>query len=289
MRRWFPVFWFLLGLSSGPVASAAIGRGDGADPGGDDFARANGLYQRGQYAEAAGAYERALSRPGGRVSANGFYNLANAYARLGERGRAVAGYRRALLLDPGHADAAANLALVRRQLRVPGDAVLPPALPAWLANRLPSAVTIHGETVGIWTAVLGGWLCVGGLTVALWPGLGLPVRRRGRRWALGAGLPLALLGIGAAWVLGRPARGAARTAVVIARRADAHEQPADNARTVGTLTEGGEVRLLVARGPWDLVALADGRRAYVAADRLEPLVLPSAGGSAAGPGGSRRN
>lgn len=241
----------------------------------DDFARGNAAYQDGRFAEAAGAYERALKTPGDRgVGANVFYNLGNAYARLEQRGRAAASYRRALLRDPRHEEAAANLALVRRQLRVPADAVLPPALPAWLTDRLPPAALVRGGNAGAWVAALGGWLFLVGLVLVLFrPGrrgeTTAPRRGAGLGLALGAGLPLALLGAGAAWALGRPVREAAGTAVVIARRADAHEQPADNARTVGTLTEGCEVRLVVARGPWSLVTLADGRRGFVPADRLE--------------------
>ena len=217
---------------------------------------------------------RARQRAGDRgAGANVFYNLGNAYARLEQRGRAAASYRRALLRDPRHADAAANLALVRRQLRVPADAVLPPPLPAWLTDRLPPAALVWGGNAGAWVAAFGGWLFLAGLVLTLWPGRGGTTRRRGAGLGLtlGAGLPLALLGAGAAWTLGRPVREATGTAVVVARRADAHEQPADNARTIGTLTEGCEVRLVVARGPWSYVTLADGRRGFVPADRLEVL------------------
>ena len=242
----------------------------------DDFARGNAAYQDGRFAEAAGAYERALKTPGDRgVGVNVFYNLGNAYARLEQRGRAAASYRRALLRDPQHADAAANLALVRRQLRVPTDAVLPPALPAWLTDRLPPAALVWGGNAAAWVAAFGGWLFLVGLVLVLFrPRRGeTTVRRQGAglglTLALAAGLPLALLGAGAAWTLGRPVREATGTAVVVARRADAHEQPADNARTVGTLTEGCEVRLILARGPWSYVTLADGRHGFVPADRLE--------------------
>lgn len=44
----------------------------------------------------------------------GLYNLGNAYARLHEWGGAKQAYRKALALDPGHADARHNLAVVER-------------------------------------------------------------------------------------------------------------------------------------------------------------------------------
>lgn len=231
----------------------------------DSFQEGNARYEQGQYAEAAGAYENALRQ--GKQSANLFYNLANAYHRLGERGRAIVNYRRALALQPEHAEAAANLAFVRRALGVPGTepsagAILP------LSARWESAATA--------AAAVGGWLLLGGGIVALWRGLGEAVRRRAALVAGVVGLPLLLAGTGAAWAAGRAPRRAARTAVVITKRAEARYAPADNAKVAASLTEGNEVRLLVSRGPWAYVELADGRRAFAPADRLEALV-PAAG------------
>ncbi len=74
-------------------------------------------------------------------SADGFYNLANSYARAGKPGLAVLNYERAALLAPGDPDINANLAYVRAAAHVP---VVPagwfarlllttsPALAAWL-------------------------------------------------------------------------------------------------------------------------------------------------------------
>ena len=85
-----------------PVASVAAEK--------DGFARGNQFYAAGKYAESAAAYEAQVKR--GEDSANLFYNLGDAYYRLGNRGRAILNYRRALALEPSHAEAAANLAFV---------------------------------------------------------------------------------------------------------------------------------------------------------------------------------
>src|SRR5580700_4035738 len=52
-------------------------------------------------------------------SADGLYNLANAYARAGKPGLAVLSYERAALLAPGDPDIDANLAYVRASAHVP--------------------------------------------------------------------------------------------------------------------------------------------------------------------------
>ena len=56
----------------------------------------------------------------GSYSANLFYNLGGAYYRAGDRGRAILNYQRALLLEPSHAEAAANLGFVsgKRSVRL---------------------------------------------------------------------------------------------------------------------------------------------------------------------------
>lgn len=51
-------------------------------------------------------------------SADGLYNLANAYARAGKPGLAVLSYERAALLAPGDPDINANLRYVRASARV---------------------------------------------------------------------------------------------------------------------------------------------------------------------------
>src|ERR1700684_4568746 len=55
-------------------------------------------------------------RPG--YSADGFYNLANSYARGGKPGLAVLSYERAALLAPDDPDINANLAYVRASAHV---------------------------------------------------------------------------------------------------------------------------------------------------------------------------
>ncbi|MEM7744790.1 MAG: tetratricopeptide repeat protein [Pseudomonadota bacterium] len=60
----------------------------------------------------ANRYHRALGEFFKHESITSFYNMGNAYARLHEWRAAKEAYRRALDLDPGHADAVHNLALV---------------------------------------------------------------------------------------------------------------------------------------------------------------------------------
>ena len=78
------------------------------------FQQGNARYQEGDYGGAAEAYEAVIE--GGFESSELYYNLGNAYFRLDDLARSVLYYERALRLDRGNDDAAANLALVKERL-----------------------------------------------------------------------------------------------------------------------------------------------------------------------------
>ncbi|MCR5313298.1 MAG: tetratricopeptide repeat protein [Bacteroidaceae bacterium] len=73
--------------------------------------KADELYGKEKYEEAAKLYERILDKEG--VAAEVYYNLGNCYYKMDEIPRAVLNYERALLLSPGDGDIRANLVLAR--------------------------------------------------------------------------------------------------------------------------------------------------------------------------------
>src|SRR5438132_10711992 len=76
-----------------------------------EFAKANANYAAGHFQEAISGYE-ALVRAG-QWSANLFYDLGNAYFRVGDFGHAVLNYERALALERHHPEVIANLQIAR--------------------------------------------------------------------------------------------------------------------------------------------------------------------------------
>ena len=213
----------------------------------DGFRRGNALYAAGDFAGAAGAYETQVRR--GEYTANLFYNLADAYYRQGDRGRAILNYQRALILDPAHAEAAANLAFVR--------GVKPTTLAHadWIGTTLP------------WLTAAAGWLAVAGLVIVV---AGRRTRVAGFM-LLGVGVLAAAAGVAASWPLDDSAGNATR-AVVITENAPALYAPADNSKVVTNLTAGGEVRILSDQGAWVYVRLGDGTLAWIASSKIERLV-----------------
>ncbi len=73
------------------------------------FDKANKRYQEGQYAEAVAGYESILKN--GLVSAALYFNLGNAYYKLGRIPDAIISYERARKIDPSDEDLAHNLKL----------------------------------------------------------------------------------------------------------------------------------------------------------------------------------
>ncbi len=88
-------------------------------------------------------------------SADGLYNLGNAYARAGKPGLAVLSYERAALLAPGDPDINANLTYVRATARV----YMKPR------SHFARLVAIPSPTAAAWLGVLGVALVGLGLVV----------------------------------------------------------------------------------------------------------------------------
>jgi hypothetical protein len=91
-----------------------------------------------------------------RYSADGLYNLANAYARAGKPGLAVLSYERAALLAPDDPDINANLAYVRAAAHV---SMKPP-------NRFTRLAQATSPSFAAWLGVLGLALAGIGLVAA---------------------------------------------------------------------------------------------------------------------------
>ena len=94
----FILFLFAALLSSGISAQETVD--------------ATEAYAKGNYAEAADAFEQELKKG---TSAELYYNLGNAYYKMNKTALAVLNYERALLLAPGDGDIRFNLELAQQK------------------------------------------------------------------------------------------------------------------------------------------------------------------------------
>lgn len=99
-KFWFVLVWFnALTLQAGLAQTVQ-----------DEFERGNSAYRNGQFQEASTAYENVLKQ--GLAGPALYFNLGNAYYRLGKIAPVVLAYERARRLEPNDPDIAHNLNLV---------------------------------------------------------------------------------------------------------------------------------------------------------------------------------
>ncbi|MEJ2204293.1 MAG: tetratricopeptide repeat protein [Gemmatimonadota bacterium] len=225
------------------------------------FQQGNQLYQSGDYAAAVEAYEAILAS--GFESHELHYNLGNAYFKVGDLGRAILSWERALELEPGDVDTLANLELANR---ITVDEIEP--LPrfwllsvlSWWVDLLPRSLLIVG--------VGGGWMALAAGIVTRILGR-TDARRRGATWVASAGaLVVLLLGTNLfvrELEIGRPER-----AVILVEAVPVRSAPTeDDNLTLFEVHEGTRVRVDQRTGQWAEVVLADGKVGWVPEDAME--------------------
>lgn len=232
----------------------------------DGFRAGNEAYARGEYTEAATAYERLVES--GVDDPDVYFDLGLSYAHLNRHGRAVAAFERALSLRPGDAGIVAALdasrgVLGRRRAEREGEAIV---------DAGPSL----GETLFGWAAedtlaVL--VLLFDGAFFSLILGLFF-ARRESSRVALGIGAPLAGL-FGLALSFGLASRSGALdpgpAAIVVREGAVVREAPAPTAEERHRALEGERVFVVGDEGEFSRVALSGGREGWMATSDLVEL------------------
>ena len=214
-----------------------------ADPA-SDFAAANREYAAGHF-QAAGEGYAALVRAG-ECNPTLFYNLANAYYRRGDLARAILNYERVLALDPHHAEATANLQLVRDQARA-----------LELTAQRPERFFLSISSASYaWMAVIGFWVGIFALTMFAF--------RRSTARAL-VMIVAFLSSAGALYALYTVENGnrGQSLAIVTGKNVDARLATADNANSVLALPPGSEVNILSTRGDWSYAALPNNLRGWI--------------------------
>ena len=112
----------------------------------DKFFQANKFYSEGEYQKAISIYNEIIAS--GVKAGNIYYNLGNAYFKLGERGKAILNYERALKLIPRDEDLCSNLKFVRSTL----EEAQPKNNLRWFEKAYVSFRNIM--PVNIWAALL---------------------------------------------------------------------------------------------------------------------------------------
>ncbi len=254
MRR---LFIICLACLFGAAASAlADGRGE--------FDRTNALFEAGDFASAAAAYEKILAEKGPRASV--YYNLGNSHLRMGDYGPAILAYERAKLLTPRDPDLRANLALARRTAAAfeeePG-----------LHPRVVAALHFLSRNEWSWL-VAGGAMLLGGL------GLLAGVARVRRGWmtrVISISAALAAVVILAGSVALYLGRGEAARGVIVSADAVLRLSPFETAEPVATPGPGRTVLLGEQSGDFRFIEIPGTNLQGWLADKDVAAVIPPDG------------
>jgi tetratricopeptide (TPR) repeat protein len=237
-------------LCSAVSAASSFAQAEG------DFTKANQEYAQGHFKEAISDYE-ALVRAG-QWSANLFYDLGNAYFRVGDFGRAILNYERALALERHHPEATANLQIAR-------DEAHALELQQSGPERYLQFASVNEYSIA---AAIAFWLAVFAIVMLIFA--------RRRSIPLIATLILCLLvsavAIYAVYALEGGSNGGS-LAIVTGKNVQARLATADTANSVLALPAGSEIKILSTRGDWIYAALSNNLRGWIPAKDAQPVRL----------------
>jgi tetratricopeptide (TPR) repeat protein len=216
----------------------------------DAFADGNQAYASGKYEQAAASYRNALAEG---EHANIWFNCGNAFYRLDKLGEAALAYERALLAQPNHPEAAANLKFTREKAHA-RIAEAPWLEKAWryVAQPLSSWLLVGEAWLGF--ALIGGTL----------------LGRRSRA-SLVLGVILVVLGAGGIGALHYARQELAKVAITL-DGSDARVEPADRAGLAETLGPGSRVQVISVQGDWTYCVLPSGGRGWIPSKAIERIV-----------------
>jgi tetratricopeptide (TPR) repeat protein len=220
------------------------------------FTKANADYAAGHFQEAIKGYEALVQ--GHHWSASVFYDLGNAYFRVGDPGRAILNYERALALQPANPEAQANLRLVRDQARALELAQ------SWPEEHL-AFLTANQYAILAAVAFWGFAVILGGLIFA---------RRRSVVWIFALVFLCAIVADSVFAIAAfENGSGGRDLAIVTAEKIQARLATAENAGTVLVLPPGSEIRILSTRGPWSYAVLPNDLRGWIPANSAQRVRL----------------
>jgi uncharacterized protein YgiM (DUF1202 family) len=220
-----------------------------------DFESANRLYEKGDYANAATAYEQIVRS--GESSPALYFNLGNAYFKNNQTGRAIAAYAQAEALSPRDPDIRANLKFALDA--VPGNNTRPTAI-----DRALQLLTLNERGIATAIAV---WICFGSLALAqLRPDL------KNGLHTLVVASGIFAVAFGAWYAQGLIERATNRKIVVVAPTAVVRFGPLEESQVSFNVRDGFVLQLIGKKDKWIQVADASNRSGWILED--ETLRLP---------------
>jgi len=225
------------------------------------FSKAGDAYEAGNYQEAAAGYARILDY--GLRDPRVYYNLGNAYFKMGRLGAAILNYERALRLNPADREARDNLELARGQIR---DRVAEPEVQYPLRVLLGLLDSVTADVVA--ALFLAFYIVAGGFLGAL-PLTRSSVARRGLAYgALASGIVAVVFGAG---LFLKVREATAVRAIVMEDKVDVRSGPAEDNTVLFTVHEGTRLEVRNHLGGWYQVSLPNALSGWIPAVAVEKV------------------
>jgi len=227
------------------------------------------LWSKAGQAFAAGQWQNALNyyqmiEGENLESADLYYNIGNTYFKLGDNAHAILYFERALKLDPAHADAANNLAILRQTTLDKIDDVPDFILVSWFRNVRQSL------SADAWAWITLGLLAIVGLLLTFFRNGGSPAWRK-VSFILACVFFVLMVFTFVFSLQQRRAITRQDGAIVTAPVCSVKSSPADGGKTVFVLHEGTKVRLLDNVGDFAKIEIADGRQGWASTSTFEVI------------------
>ena len=227
------------------------------------FDEGNQRYQAGDFEGALEQYQQILGQ--GLESGAVYYNIGNAYFKIGQLGRAILSYERARRLMPNDSDLLANLELARSMTT---DNIAPrPEF--WLFRAVSWWVGLLPQPALAWLVTLAYLVTMGAIIlVILRPTESLVTWLR--RVALVASTVSLIFGLNL--MIRELGIGSADTAVIIEDEVMVQSAPSDDSELqIFAVHEGTKVSIERQSDTWIEIVLEDGKVGWIRAELLEPI------------------
>jgi tetratricopeptide (TPR) repeat protein len=224
------------------------------------YNRANARYTDKRYQEALALYRELVDR--GILNASLYYNLGNTYFKLGEKGKAVLSYERAMRLKPFDRDIRANLRFVKRSLQDQITPLYNERFSRFFSTLLELLTLRNIVRIEIFFFTLAVSLFVLSLFMPSHPLKNVII------------VIVVFFIVSLAGVFVKNYQEQNHPHAILMEEIDVRSSPIEESETLFTLHEGAKLRVVEKRGEWVRFRIEDGREGWVRADSFE-LINPS--------------
>lgn len=222
----------------------------------------NKAYIDGDYNRAIECYNSIIDR--GRYSVKLYYNLANAYFKAGETGRAILYYNKALKIAPSNDDVRYNLAIAEAQTK---DKIA--VVPEFFLNRWMRGIR-NSMSCTAWSVLsLVAFAAVFAFALLFLLSGRIVVRKTGFYGALAALLAFIITASFA--IAERRDMLRREQAIVMSSAISVKSSPDRSATDLFVLHEGTKVRIATEIDGWYEIVIADGKKGWTESRNIEQI------------------